>query len=253
MKTLRAGLLLLLVLHLLAAAGFAAWLGTSGRLSRGRLKQTANLFKLTVAEEARQTDLAQKLEEETRAKAEDAARLERVGQGPPPLAERLAGDEQRQEIALQRVERMQREKEDLVRQLQAAKDLIAKQQADLEGQRREFAEARAAEVKLRDDRDFRQAVEMYEQLRPKQAKEMFQDLLRKKQEPQVVDYLAAMQLRKAAAVLKEFKTPEEVAQATGLVQRLRARGVEVLSPSGPARTGMEAGAAGSATQPGSST
>jgi hypothetical protein len=44
-----------------------------------------------------------------------------------------------------------------------------------------------------------------------------------------VDYLAAMQMRKAAGVLKEFKTPQEVAQASELLELLRRRGVDPIA------------------------
>ncbi|NJL32148.1 MAG: hypothetical protein HC898_11290 [Phycisphaerales bacterium] len=67
-------------------------------------------------------------------------------------------------------------------------------------------------------RTFKLALQMYEQVRPKQGKQMMQELIVKGQMDQVVEYMAAMQLRKAAAILKEFKTPPEVAMATELVQ-----------------------------------
>jgi alanyl-tRNA synthetase len=242
MRTLRTAVLILLVLHLVGAIGFVGWLGATDRLNRQRVVRTAEVFKLTVAEEQRQGEQAKKLEAQTRAQAQEAARLESIGSAKPAAADRLADEGQRNDVALQRLERMQREKEDLVRQLQAAKDLIARQQADLTAAREAFEQAKAAEVKQRQDRDFQQAVEMYEQLPAKQAKGMLQDLLKAKKGKEVVDYLAAMQLRKAATVLKEFKTPEEIAQATELVERLRERGVDLLTQTRP-----------SATQPGGAT
>ena len=38
-----------------------------------------------------------------------------------------------------------------------------------------------------------------------------------------MDYLSAMEERKAAKVLKEFKLPNEVAQAATLIEQLRQR------------------------------
>jgi formate-dependent nitrite reductase cytochrome c552 subunit len=129
---------------------------------------------------------------------------------------------------MQRVERLQRDIADLQRQLGLAKDLLAKQKTDLDAQRKEFEEAVARERDLHARADFAQAVQTYEQLKPKQVKEMFQALMKDGKTRDVIDYLAAMQGRKAAAVLKEFKMPDEIPQATDLVQKLRDRGVDLL-------------------------
>ena len=76
--------------------------------------------------------------------------------------------------------------------------------------------------------------------KPKQAKAILQTLLTEGHQDQVVDYLAAMQERKAAKVLAAFKTPQEVVQATALVEALRQRGMFAL----PAAAGGVVAAAG---------
>ena len=58
---------------------------------------------------------------------------------------------------------------------------------------------------------------------PKQAKAVFQELLTAGGEKQVVSYLSAMEERKAAKVLKEFKLPNEIDQAAMLIEQLRQR------------------------------
>jgi hypothetical protein len=194
------------------------------------------MFSMTVADEAaakEQEKLKKQRDEEV---AREAARLERVADGPAQLAQKIAEDQEKDEIALQRLERLKRDIQDLQRTNDLARRLLMEERAKLDAERKTFSELLAAEQKKRDSAEFQQAVKMYEQLRAKQAKEMFQQLMAQKQTDQVLDYLAAMQIRKAAAVLKEFKTAPEVAQATELVQRLRERGVNLSAeakPGGP--------------------
>lgn len=227
MKSLWTALSLLLLLHAMALVGFVGWLKVSGRLDRQRLVRTREIYTLTLAQEKQQAEQATQLASETKAKALEAARLESIAaNGAVSLAERLKADQQADDMAMQRVERLQRDIADLRRQLVLAKDLLAKQKAELEAQRQEFEAAAKRERDLHDQADFQQAVQTYEQLKPRQVKEMFQTLIKEGKTRDVIDYLAAMQLRKAAAVLKEFKTPEEIPQATDLVQRLRERGVD---------------------------
>ncbi|MEM8495768.1 MAG: hypothetical protein AAF663_10320, partial [Planctomycetota bacterium] len=78
------------------------------------------------------------------------------------------------------------------------------------------------------------AVQTLEQLKGRQAKEMLQVLLDRDQQELVVDYLAAMNLRKSAGILKEFKGAEEAVQAMDIVEALRERGIQVAQ-SAPAQ------------------
>ncbi len=250
MKTLRSAALILLIIHAAALIGFAVWLWGSDRLSRERLSKVVQTLKPTVAAEKLQVQADAKQKEEDAAKAAEAARLQSIGDGPMTVGDRLGASAQADQLALLRVERIQREKQDLLHQLDVAKDLIAKQRTDLDAMRKQFEDARAQEVKQRDDRDFQHVIETYEALKPRQVKDMFGELLSRGQMNTVVDYLAAMDTRKAAAVLKEFKTTDETAQAVEIVQRLRSRGVTALAvPGAPGSTGGAGACAGTTTQP----
>lgn len=229
MKTLWRVLCLFVVIHALLLGGFVLWLRGTGRLDRERVQRAAAVFAPTLTQEAQSRRDTERAEREREQRELEAARLGSLAEGPVTVGERLASEAQRNEVAEVRVERLKREVNDLRRQLQLAQDLLTKQKNELDARHKAFAEWAGREEKLRQDADFKQAVRVYEQLKPKQAKEMFQSLLKDGKEPQVIDYLAAMQLRKAAAVLKEFKTPDEVTQATALVQRLRERGVDPMS------------------------
>ena len=203
------------------------WLKSSGRLDRERLSRVKAIFVHTITDEKQQAEQTAQAADETKQKAIEAVRLESVANnGPVSVADRLKADAQVDDIAMQRVERLQRDIADLRNQLVKAKDLLAKQKADLDAQRKAFEDEVKDELARRDKADFQQAVKTYEQLKPEQVKEMFQTLMGEGKTVDVVDYLAAMQLRKAAAVLKEFKSPSEIPQATDLVQRLRDRGID---------------------------
>src|SRR5690606_35920985 len=153
---------------------------------------------------------------------------EAVADGPKTTQDRLAEQQQRDEIAEARVLRLQRDIADLQRQLELAQTQIAKDRAQLVADRQAFEQARQRDLELQASESFQQAVQTYEQLKPRQVKQMFQQLLDEGKSAQVVDYLAAMQLRKSGAVLKEFKEPDEVGQATALIEALRQRGIDLL-------------------------
>ena len=229
MRSLWTALVFVVFVNVLALIGFVVWLYADGRVDRARVEQVVSLFSMKVADEAaaKQEDVTKKQREAEAAR--EAARLERVADGPAQLAQQIADDQEKDEIALQRLERLKRDIQDLQRTNEVARRLLAEERAKIDADRKALQDSLAAEKKKHEDEDFKQAVKMYEQLGAKQAKGMFQQLMTQQKTDQVLDYLAAMQLRKAAAVLKEFKTAPEVVQATELVQRLRERGVIIAA------------------------
>ena len=226
MKVLWAIIVIVLVLNTLAFLGLLGWLYNTGRIDKQRIMSARQVFELTIEEEKRQGELAKELEEQSRQQALDIARLESVKDGPITLADRLLAEQQADELSVQRVQRLRRDIDDLRKQLTLAKQLLAKQHEELTAQKESFEQAVAKETKLKNDQDFQQTVKMYQQLKPKQVKQMFQQLLNQDMAGQVVEYLAAMQIRKAAAVIREFKSPAEIVQAADLLQSLRERGLD---------------------------
>lgn len=215
-----------LVINAVALAGLIGWLALDGRLSRDRVQRVVEIFSITVAEEEAQAEQAAKLAEEAQAKAEEHARLEAVSDGPITLAQRLESEMRDDEVEAQRYARMKSEQEALLKQIDLARQLLAQERQQLDAERRAFAEAVEREIRLKRDEDFQQTVRMYESIRPRQAKQIFQEMLAQNKTSEVVDYLAAMQLRKAASVLKEFKQPDEIQQAAALLEALRERGID---------------------------
>ena len=232
MKMLWNILAVMLLINALAMIMFGGWLFTSGRLNQDRVQQIREMLSMTVEQEKQLDEEAQAVEEQAREKALEIARLESVSDGPISLSDRLDAERSSDEIAILRIERLREDILSLQRQLDLAKRQVAEQQADAATQSEAFEQAVQQFRQAQQQENFKQAVSMYEKLKPKQAKQMFQGLLNQGQEDQVVDYLAAMQLRKASAVLREFKSPEEIIQATDLLQRLRKRGVNLDTAAG---------------------
>ncbi len=214
------------VLHMLALGAFVGYLAGTDRLNRDRVLEAAELFRVTITEEAE----LEKAAAEADAQAADiAARVELTSgkSAPTSVAHRLTEERQRNEITLRQLERTRQEIESLRMNL-------AQRQLQMDRERDELlAEKQALEQRLSDlekrynEEGFRKAVALYESLPAKQVKQMFLGLIEQNETDQVISYLESMQPRKAAAILKEFKTQAEAMQAAQLTQKLRERGSEL--------------------------
>lgn len=223
MRTLLTAFTLVLMINALALGGLMGWMGATGRLSKERMQEAVEVFSKTVDEEEALAAEAQAAEEEAVALAERAMRLEQVAGGPVTPEQRLTTIQRVDENQQAVLKRQQVEADALKRQLDTQMRRIEERIAELKKKEQAFEEAIAAQFEAMEDGDFKEAVAMLEGLPPKQAKQVLQQMLAQGSMPQVVDYLSAMQQRKAAAVLTEFKLPNEVAQAAELIERLRQR------------------------------
>lgn len=227
MRTLFTAFTLVLVINAVALGALAGWLGASGRLSKDRVREAVRVFSTTLEEEARLAQEAEKSELEALALAERALRMEQVAGGPVTPEARLAAiqvvDDKRRAL----LERQKVEAEALKRQLDAQQRLIEQRISELNAKQTAFDQAVATKIEQMEQEDFREAIAMLEGIPPRQAKEVLQAWLSEGAQQQVVDYLSAMEERKAAKVLKEFKLPNEVAQAATLIEQLRLRTEQV--------------------------
>lgn len=236
MRSLLAAFLILLLLHLIGAVGFVGWLHASDRLDGQRVAEAVDLFRPTLTDQAQTRAAAEEAEAQAAAARDQLLRLEKVANGPQTLEDRLMENFEADEIDLHRLERLQAETDAIRRRLDQDKKLIADQLAELQSQREKFDDMVAQRTREMQDEDFRRAVQTLEQLPAKQAKEMVQQYLARGEIETVVNYLAAMQLRKSAAVLKAFKLPEEIPQATQLLEQLRVRGQDPFGQDLPTST-----------------
>lgn len=227
MKTLWNAIAVVLVVDVLVALGFVGYLYQSGRLNRERVQRVVAMLRPTIEQETQQQ---QQQAEEAQVAANQQKReahLALVAQGPMTTQDELAKQQEEYEKQMMTVQRLREEVRALQRQLELAQQRLTKERGEIAAEREALAKALTAAEAQQRDVDFQHAVALYEQLKPAQTKQMFQELMAKGCQKQVVEYLAAMQLRKAAGVIKEFKQPEEVAAAAELVQALRDRGVRL--------------------------
>lgn len=227
MKTLFTIVSIVAILHVLAAAAFLGWLAGTGRLTADRVTATTEIFKLTPEQEQARDEEEARKAEQARLEAERQARLSGVG-GLASTADKLADEQKRNEVMLRQLERTRREIQALSDNLTLARARMERQHADLAAAKQDL-EQRIAEMEARlNDEGFKKAVTLYEQLPAKQVKQMFAELMASGRTDEVVTYLEAMDPRKAAGVLKEFKSESEVVRAVELTERLRARGSDLV-------------------------
>jgi hypothetical protein len=227
MRTLFTAFILVLLVNALALGGVVGWLAATDRLSKDRIREAAGVFHNTIQEQAALDAEKAKAEEEALELAEQALRLEQVAGGPMEPEQRLAALQQVDEKQRALIERRKVEVEQLQRQLDTQRRMIEQRIAELDAKQQAFDEAVAEQLDEMEEEDFKEAVAMLEGIPPKQAKAVFQELLQEGDQEQVVSYLSAMEQRKAAKVLKEFKLPNEVAQAADLIEQLRLRTEQV--------------------------
>jgi len=209
------------LLNLLVLLGFGAWLYQSGRLDRDRYHTALDMFSQTIDQEAIAKEQERKKEEELRVEQEKVAHLKRVEQGPVTLLDRLSADQQIDELAMHKLARLQSEIIDLRRGLESQNRQLAMERQKLTDDRKAYEDYLAKRKAMVQSEDFQRVIETLEQLKAPQAKQMMQELAARGDVNQVVEYLAAMDLRKRAALLREFKTPREVSDATMLLEKMR--------------------------------
>ena len=212
-----------LVIHVLAALFLVAYLGASGRLSRTRITSVYEIFKPTLDQESQEQEMSAQIVGEAQ---RQLVRLKAVEAGPHSAAARLQTDRQAQEVAAAQLDRYKADIAALRSHIETHKQRLNQQKQSLELERKALDDQIKRHQTQQRDSDFQRALQMYERVKPKQAKQMFQALLQQNQVEQVLEFLAAMNARKAAAILGQFKSPAEIDQATMLLEQLRARGIQ---------------------------
>ncbi len=232
MRTLATAFTLVLIINLIAGAGFVGWLAMSGRLDKQRVQQTVDMYRVTVDQQAADEARLQEEAEEQAALEQEAIRMEQVAGGPLTPEQVLNSLHDVDAYYDQLIKRRDAEVTAIQRQIDSTRAMVEAQYAQLEAERAEFQALQERWLEASQEEDFKQAVAMLEGIPARQAKQVLQDMLGRGEEQQVVSYLAAMDERKANGVLKEFKTPEEVAQAAQLIEQVRLRSGLALQEAG---------------------
>ena len=227
MKTFWNAIAIAAVINLLLLIGGVTWLITQNRLNRQRYDKAVQIFKLTVAQEQKETEQAQKLAEEAKKFADEQQWKATVAQGPRDVKNRLAQDQEAGELRTQLALRNQEDQRVFMDSLDKYKNLINAQKANLDAQRREIDRLIKNEIAGATSNNFKKAVQLYEESSPKQVKRIFVELVAEGNIQQVIDYLAAMKTRQATKVLSQFKDDVEIRLAKDLIEGLRQRGMSL--------------------------
>lgn len=226
MKSLWTIISVLAVMHILGLIGSVGWLVASGRLDTDRAQSIKDMLKTTVAE--------QKALEEEQSNAKGAGEGDTNADQTVPVnipksaKQQIEEDQKQHEIMLLQLERTRKEVSQLQRNLELAQIKIKKERAE-NLKIKDSLEKQLADIKAqRDEEGFKKVIELYESLPSKAVKQVFVQLIEQGKQPQVVDYLEAMDNRKAAGVLKEFKNQTEVTYVVELTEMLRQRGSKLV-------------------------
>jgi Mg/Co/Ni transporter MgtE len=125
------------------------------------------------------------------------------------------------------LDRRQRELTDLQRQVELAKEQIARDRGALEEQRKAVDNREQQATKLETDKGFQDCLALYRSMPGKQVKTIFLSL----DQQTVAQYLQAMEARTAGRIIKEFKSPEETQFIQKVLERIR----QPASPPAPAQ------------------
>lgn len=213
----------LLFLHVLTVLGFGGWMFFAGHVDAERWQSTVDRYSITVAEEKR---LAEEAENTATTQAAVDARkvvVENIGSADERLERQLENDELKRKT----LERTAKDIESLQQNLQLLRSRFDQREEELLALSAELDRRKKEWADQLNDAGFKKQIELYESIPAKQAKDMFGSLMTMGKNDEVVAFLDAMEPRKAAAVLKEFKSPNEIAQAVELTQSLRTRGSQL--------------------------
>src|SRR3982750_193192 len=118
------------------------------------------------------------------------------------------------------LDRRRRELEDLQQQIAAEQKRLADASASLDGERKDLAERRQQAEQAATDKGFADSLKLYSTMPGKQAKAVFMDM----PDEAAAHFLQAMPPRTATKIVKEFKTPAEVARINRVMERIRQGG-----------------------------
>lgn len=230
MKTLWNVFSIVLLINVLVLIGVATKLYTDGHISRARIERTVAIYTPTLEQEKKDLKKQVKLEAAALLEEKNQQWRKKVEEGPVSVEDKINADIQQREQMDQIVSRLRRDRQALLDAMENYKNRIEQLQLQLSRQREQFEKRVEQTVRQAKSAGFKQAVAMYEQTKPRQAKQMFTKLINANASgrSQVIQYLAAMQPRNAAAVLKQFKTDQEITEAAGLIEGLRKRGMDLL-------------------------
>lgn len=230
MKTLWSIVTVMAVANLLALGGFVGWLGGTGRIDESRLREVQRLFAPTVAA-ASEAEARARLEAEEQ--AEQAERADRLVNPPLTASAVLASRELAADAAAQEVLRVRQEVRERQAELQLEADRLAEERAAFIAERDAWQARRDAEQQRVADEQFTQLVQLFSTLKPREARDLILEMEARNERAEVVRLLDALEIRAAAKIVSELRTPEQRRLASELLARLRDLGQDLPADGSP--------------------
>ena len=213
MKKLLQVIMALLAINFLAVGGAVGWLVQTKRLDKDRL----HAIKDIVFPATTQSSTTQSTEEAATTKPSDvlAALLEKSsGRTPSEQVETL---QRNFDAQMAQLDRRERELTDLQRQVELSKQQMARDRTALDAEKKALETQKQQTAKLASDKGFQDSLALYNTMQGKQVKQIFLSM----SDDQIVQYLQAMEPRAAARIVKEFKSPPEVARIEKVMEKMR--------------------------------
>jgi hypothetical protein len=230
MKTLWSIVTVMAVANLLALGGFVGWLGGTGRIDESRLRELRELFAPTVADAAAARAAA---ELEAGQEADQARRQERLTNPPLTASAILASREIAADAAAQEVLRVRQEVRERQAELQLEAERLSEERAAFIAERDAWQSRRDAERQRVAGEQFTQLVALFSTLKPREARDLILEMEARGERADVVRLLDALEVRAAAKIVSELRTPEQRRLASELLARLRDLGQDLPADGSP--------------------
>ncbi|MEQ8769928.1 MAG: hypothetical protein RIB60_05405 [Phycisphaerales bacterium] len=208
-------------LNFMAILAGAGWLLNTGRLDRESIEEIRDvLFASELDGEGELVDPAE-IDSESR-----------IADGSPVLSaeQRLNQRLSQSDADQERLQRMQREVDDLKAALSRERRLLDTQRAEFEAERAAFYDQRRTIADLEGGDQFRRSLVVLETMKAGEAMESLQAMLDAGKDIEVVSYLNAMEDRTRSKVFSEWVKNGQPDLAAKLLEDIRQRGIGDLPP-----------------------
>ncbi len=205
-----------LAMNFALAAGGVGWLAASGHLTRARIADVRNvLFPPPATQPSGPTTQPTASDEPTDAVGRLGAMVASAAGRAP--GEQLEAVQLAEDAQLAELDRRRREMLDVRHQAELAQSQATADHDAVLRDRQSLVAQRDQQAVTAADKGFQESLQLYQTLPARQVKEIFAAL----PDDTVQQYLQAMDARQAGKIMKEFKSPADVARLQQVLEKIR--------------------------------
>ncbi|WP_428939493.1 hypothetical protein [Fontivita pretiosa] len=213
MKKLIDVIVLTLAVNFLAVIAGIGWLWQQGRLDRQRI---AEIRQIVFPASPQQSPATQPSAEPTSQPTLKLDELLAKAAG-RTATEQVEFIQHAFDAQMALLDRRQRELNDLQRQVELARQQLARDVESLQSREQQLAAREQQANQLASDKGFQDSLALYSTMPARQVKTVFMGL----DDQTVMNYLQAMPSRTAGKIIREFKSPEETSRIQRILERMR--------------------------------